>query len=82
MRAAHKKVNATVCCASISIRVILVRGLIQRQSSSTSTRNRHLTQYLHSRPFSCAVVGPHGTVSYSYRNATIGSTRLARRAGI
>ena len=73
MRAAHH-VSATVGCASISIRVILIRRLIgarvARPLWATGMGNRHLAPYAQSPPFSCAVVGPHGTLFYSYENTT------------
>ena len=54
---------------------------LQRQSNSTSVTARLYKRYSVSGPFSFFVVVPTGTMPYSYRRASTGSSFAARDAG-
>jgi hypothetical protein len=63
-----------------SVPVILVRGLYQRQSSSTSIANAAARTVRHLELIFILRCGSERAMTYSYLSATIGSIRIALRA--
>src|SRR5260370_1541700 len=61
----------------LSVPAILVSGLNLRQSNSASVATWLYKRYVISSPFSSFVVGPQTTIPYSYRTATMRSTRAS-----
>ena len=66
----------------LSVPAILVRGLCERQSDTASVANAATQTLRHLEPIFILRCGPLGTMTYSYRNATTGSTDDALRAGM
>src|SRR5438132_2819291 len=64
-----------------SVPAILVSGLCERQSRSASVANAAAQTLRHLGLIFILRCDPEGAMSYSYLKATIGSTRIARRAG-
>src|SRR6266576_737539 len=65
-----------------SVPAILVSGLCERQSRSASVANAATQTQRHLEPIFILRCDPAGAMIYSLRNATAGSTRDARCAGI
>src|SRR5207302_11124517 len=64
-----------------SVPAILVCGLCERQSETTSVADAAAQTLRHLEPIFILRCGSERTMSYSYLRATIGSTRIARRNG-
>src|SRR3981189_3722234 len=65
----------------LRVPAILVRGLNLRQSKSASVADAAAQTLRHLEPLFIRRCDPEGAMSYSYHSATIGSTRIALRAG-
>src|SRR5260370_38159971 len=65
----------------LSAPAILVCGLCERQSSSTSVADAAAQTLRHLGPIFILRCGSLRAMTYSYLNATTGSIRVARRAG-
>jgi hypothetical protein len=65
----------------IDVQVIFVLGLPSRQNKSAFIHLAVLQDTSFSRLFSWFACDAEGGMTYSYRNATMGSTRIALRAG-
>src|SRR5256884_6409198 len=64
-----------------SVPAILVRGLCEHQSETASVANAAAQTLRHLELIFILRCDPEGAMSYSYLRATMGSTRIARRAG-
>src|SRR6266436_2225259 len=65
----------------LSVPAILVCGLCEHQSSSTSVANAAAQTLRHLEPIFILRCDPAGSMIYSYLSAARGSTRVALRAG-
>ena len=66
----------------IDVQVIFVLGLNSRQNSSAFIHLAVALTYFHLEIIFMVRLWLERAMIYSYRNATMGSTRMARRAGM